>query len=88
MKKGHNVIVNFNRNSNVNDNVSNNYPRNSKDETADYLVRKLGNERYRTFYCLVANRLSPATIHNNLEIAMTKGKNPAKYFSWLCKNSM
>ena len=74
---------------NVNDNVGvvGSIGYNSKDAIADKLVKELGNSQFRTFYCKVANKLSEAQIWNCLEVAK-RGKDPARYFTWLVKKQM
>jgi len=72
--------------NNVNDNV------NSEKRTeriAEYILQKLSApEENRKFYLKVAWRLSEATITRNIEIALAKGRNPQKYFTWLCNREM
>lgn len=84
--------VNFNRNYNVNDNVNTNVKlkrsTNQVDAIADRLMFKLNaDSNSRAFYCKVAWSLSEAVINNSLEQAL-KGKNPQRYFTWLCKRYM
>lgn len=57
------------------------------DRIADRLIEKLNNESGRLFYCKVGWSLSEAQIENNLEIAL-KGKDPKRYFTWLCMKDM
>jgi hypothetical protein len=83
---------------NVNDNVGKALPNNDNvnivrrtkgevDAIADKLVTELNNPGARLFYCKVAWTLSESDIYKNLEIAKM-GRNPQKYFSWLCKHNM
>lgn len=56
------------------------------DLMADMLAEKFNNPTYRSFYCKVARRLSPARIHLNIERAFAAKKgNPSKLFTYLCK---
>lgn len=82
--------------NNVNNNLTNNVQCSPIDKTtvlkADIVADKLevalrGGEASRPFYCLVAYRLSESQIWNNLEQA-SRGNNPQKYFTWLCKRDM
>lgn len=75
-----NVVKTINNNVNV-------YGRNEKDNIADKLVDELNNPVSRNFYCKVAWRLSEGQIWSNLEKAK-QGKNPRRYFTWLCKKQM
>lgn len=58
------------------------------DLIADKLVKQLNNPVARAFYCKVAYKLSEAQIWNNLEKAQSVGRNPAKYFTWLCNQQL
>lgn len=58
------------------------------DLIADKLVLALNNPSRRDYYCLVGYKLSEHQIWNNLEQAVTKGKNPAKLFTFLCQKDM
>jgi len=60
---------------------------NETNATAEYIMKKLGVNTYREFYCKVAWKLPEATINNNLEQALNKGNDPARYFTWLCKKA-
>jgi hypothetical protein len=60
---------------------------NQVDFIADKLVKELGNEDYRTFYCKVAYKLPESIIWTSLELAL-KGREPAKYFTWLVKKEL
>ena len=57
------------------------------DLIADKLVLALNNPDRRAYYCKVAWQLPESAIWNNLE-ASTKGKSPAKLFTWLCQRDM
>lgn len=57
------------------------------DHMADQLVELFNNPGYRSYYCKVAAALSTGTIQNNIELAM-RGREPARYFSWLCTKAM
>lgn len=84
-----NVSKKLNNNVNVNnDNVNLKQRTEAQvDAIANDVMQKLGASRdYRSFYCKIAWKLSDATIYNNLELAL-RGKNPARYFTWLCKRS-
>lgn len=55
---------------------------------AQRLVDAFNNPGAREYYCKVAWSLSEATIWNNVELAKSKGRSPAKYFTWLCGRAM
>lgn len=57
------------------------------DSIADQLVECFANPSARSYYCKVAQRLSEATIWNNVEIAK-RGRSPVRYFTWLCQKAM
>jgi len=72
---------------NVNDNVSNVYKKteNQVNSIADGIEKRLkGGELSWEYYCLVAANLSESIINSNIELATAKGRNPQKYFTWLC----
>ena len=80
--------------SNTNNNTNNNTNIGGKaldarrrENIADRLVLKFNNPGYKEFYCRVAWRLSEQTIWNYVEESFNKGRNPAKYFSFLCKKA-
>jgi len=51
---------------------------------AEQIMTKLGaSGQYREFYCRAVWRLPESTIQGILEKALNKGKDPAKYFSYL-----
>src|SRR6478752_543861 len=50
------------------------------DNIADQLVECFANPGARSYYCKVAQRLSEATIWNNVEIAK-RGRAPVRYFT-------
>lgn len=80
--KTHNV------NGNNNGNVDTKYQISRKvDRIADQLVEKMGNSKYRAFYCKVALKLSEARIWQNYESAVAGAKNgdPGRLFTYLCK---
>ncbi len=85
MLNNDNVVSKRNYNDNVT--MNNVIGRNQQDQIADRLCEELGNHQYRAFYCKVAYNLSEAQIWNSLETAK-KGKDPAKYFTWLVKKQM
>ena len=58
-----------------------------KETIADRLVSIFKNPQYKEFYCRVAWKLSEATIWQYVEEALDKGRDPAKYFSFLCKKA-
>jgi hypothetical protein len=58
------------------------------DSIANKIVEKLNNPTRRAYYCKVAWTLPEQKIWNNLELAIEKGKNPQKYFSYLCNKEM
>ena len=84
MLNNDNVINKLTNNDNVN-NVSNKVKK--ADHLADRLVKELGNEDYRAFYCKVAYKLSESQIMSALEQSL-KGNDPARYFTWLVKRQM
>lgn len=48
--------------------------------------RKMGNtgdQIAHKLYCKAFYHLAPVTIWNSVELALNKGRNPAKYLSWL-----
>lgn len=55
--------------------------------TASVLAEKLRNPSRFKFYCKVAWSLPENVIWNHLETAQ-RGRDPQKYFSWLCNHSM
>lgn len=57
------------------------------DLVADKLVIALNNPERRAYYCKVAWKLPEAVIWNNLEQS-SKGKYPARLFTWLCERSI
>lgn len=79
--------------NNVNDNVKktlkNNVIVNESEVNliASKLSDKLNNPNGRLFYCKVAWQLPEAQIWSNLELALT-GRDPKRYFSWLCKREL
>ena len=82
LARTHNVI------DNNNGNVDFKYQMSRKvDVIADQLVEKLGNSKYRAFYCKVAFKLSEARIWQHYETAVAGAKdgNPGKLFTYLCK---
>lgn len=85
MLNNDNVVSKRNYNDNVT--MNNDIERNQQDLIADKLCDQLGNHQYRAFYCKVAYKLSEAQIWSCLETAK-KGKQPAKYFTWLVKKQM
>lgn len=87
MLNNDNVVNKLTNNDNVRNNVQKIIKPNTQDAIADKLVKELGNEDYRAFYCKVAYKLPEAVIWTSLEIAKT-GKHPAKYFTWLVKRAM
>lgn len=58
------------------------------DSKADYMMNRLQANDNRKFYLKVAWRFPDHVIQSNLELALSKGRDPKKYFSWLCKRSM
>ena len=80
-------IVVSNRNSIDNDIVREGYMSEREvDYKADLIMKKLGvGTTYREFYCKVVWKLPEATVNAHLEKAIAKGKDPAKYFTWLVK---
>jgi len=79
--------VNQRLNNNVIDNVVKRTA-SQVDSLADRMMAKLHATDNRDFYCKVGWKLSEAVINNNLELAVNKGKDPQRYFSWLCKRVM
>lgn len=79
--------VSITSNYNSIDNVGKKYEMSRKVERiADELVIKLGNSKYRPFYCKIAWKLSEARIWSNYEAAMQANPGaPGKMFSYLCK---
>lgn len=57
------------------------------DVIADLLAKKFNNEEYKGFYWRVASKLPESTIWNFVEQANKYGKNPERYFSYLCKKA-
>lgn len=55
-------------------------------QTAHKLADQLNNPGSFKFYCKMAWRLPEHKIWSNLEQALT-GRDPKKYFSWLCTNT-
>ena len=53
------------------------------DRLADYACEKNGSRGAREFYCKAAYDLSDAIFIDCVETAINKGRNPAKYLSWL-----
>lgn len=53
------------------------------DRLADYACEKNGSHGAREFYCKAAYDLSDAIFIDCVETAINKGRNPAKYLSWL-----
>lgn len=76
--------VNYNAMNNV---VKNLISSDKADLIADKLCDQLGNQQYRAFYCKVAYTLPESQIWSSLEVAL-RGKNPARYFTWLVKKQM
>ena len=58
------------------------------DRIADWLAEKLDSPRSREYYCKVAYNLAESKIQELLEIAVEKGRHPAKYFSYLTKREI
>ena len=58
------------------------------DNIANRLVDKLKKPDRRKYYCKVAYMLSEAQIESNLELALSKGRNPQRYFTWLCERDI
>lgn len=58
------------------------------DGIADKLVIAFNNPGARAYYCLVAIKLSEATIWNNVELAKRSNRSPVRYFTWLCQKAM
>lgn len=61
---------------------------NKVDAIADKLVGLFNNPTRRMFYCKVGWKLSEAQIWNNYELALSKGREPVKYFTYLCNKDM
>lgn len=82
-------IVNVNEVNKLTNNVNDNGGRTEAEVNAiaQKLVEKLGNPGARLFYCKIAWKLPESTIWRRLETAES-GKNPAKYFSWLCSREL
>ena len=87
-----NVIVSGNsskKNNNVYVNVSEHVR--SVDSKAEHLARKIGNEdneiAYK-LYCKAFYVLSEDKIWSLYELAQKKGRDPAKYLSWLLSNEI
>lgn len=78
------TMVSNNKTNNVIDNVTKSK---EVDLIADKLVLAFNNPGGREFYCKVGYKLSEYQIWNNLEQS-SKGREPAKLFTWLCKRSM
>ena len=77
------------KNNNVYDNVSSRVR--SVDDLAQYLTRKMGNEDNRVaykLYCKAFYVLSEDKVWALYELAQQKGRNPAKYLSWLLSNEI
>ena len=53
------------------------------DRLADYACEKIGSRGAREFYCKAAYELSDAIFIDCVETAVSKGRNPTKYLSWL-----
>lgn len=81
-----------------NDNVVNKLTNNDKDNVArsesqvnfiaDQLVGLFNNPGGRLYYCKVGWKLTEAQIWGNYETAAKSGREPVKYFSWLCSRDM
>lgn len=72
----------------INNNVNDNVTEFKVNHIAQTLTERLNNPSGRLFYCKVGWSLPESKIWTNLEIALEKGKDPKKYFSWLCKKDM
>ena len=87
-----NDIVNGNsskKNNNVYDNVSDRVR--SVDYKAQYLCQKMGNEDDRIaykLYCKAFYVLTEDKVWRLYELAQNKGRDPAKYLSWLLSNEI
>lgn len=79
-------IVNVNESKTLNNNVNDNVAH--VDYIADKLVAALNNPDSRPYYCKVAWKLPEARIWFNLELALSAGRVPKNYFSWLCTREM
>lgn len=78
----HRLNVNVNNNNTSNVNVSN------VRATASKLAQTLNDPDSFKFYCKVARSLPESEIWNNVEQAQSKARNPAAYFTTLCKLTM
>lgn len=78
--------LSFVKNSNLNLNIEKYSKLRLKEEIADKLVIQFNNPDFRGFYWNVANKLPEGTIWNLVEQA-SKGKNPSRYFTYLCKKA-
>lgn len=77
------------KNINVYDNVSDRVR--SVDRLAQHLSRKMGNEDNRVaykLYCKAFYALSEDKVWSLCELAQKKGRDPAKYLSWLLSNEI
>jgi hypothetical protein len=60
------------------------------DRTVEAIARQIEaklqpkNDNFK-YYCFVAYKLTEAEIWQNVEKAQNKGKDPARYFTYLCK---
>lgn len=77
------------KNINVYDNVSDRVR--SVDAKAQHLSEKMGNEENRVaykLYCKAFYVLSEDKVWRLYELAQNKGRDPAKYLSWLLSNEI
>ena len=79
--------VNDNDSKRLKNNVIVNVDKVQTDVIAEKLVDKLQNPGGRMFYCKVAWHIPENKVWYYLDIALT-GRDPRKYFSWLCKQDM
>jgi hypothetical protein len=77
------IINNTKHNVNVNKTNTNNVI--NVRATALKLVDRLHDSDSFKFFCMVAWNLPESVIWNSLELAQAKGREPKKYFSFLCK---
>lgn len=91
------ILTNTKLNSNsvsVNKNINNTKTLNTLPRTvsqvrliANKIATELNNQSRLKYYYKIAWKLPESVIWNNLEQAKT-GRNPQRYFSWLCQQSL
>lgn len=79
--------VNDNVAKSTNNNVIVNVTEGDVNRIAEKLCDRLNNPSGRLYYCKVAWELPESSIWKNLETALT-GKDPKKYFTWLCNREL